>query len=420
MTGLSASHFSALARKRWVYFAAGVVGALLLTGAWPAIYASKAYDHFDLGNFFAYAAWVDGHGALYVQVKSDYLLLANLLFAPFRLMATHWNPFHDPLSSFGWIWVTTSWFLFVWTAWIVQRRGRPRTLRLWLAPAPLYFTLFRYDVYLVLLTFAFLFSLDDRKLGQSALWLGLIIALKGYALWLLPCYFTYLWSQRGPRRALTVTALAVVPFAVEHLAVYLYAGVDGVLMPYRMQGSRPCSGESSYAAIAYLFGAPAELFPSWVARTLQAAVALAAASMRPRTFQEWLRASAFAVLGFVFFSTFSAPQYFLWFLPMIILSEDAILPRAASWLSWLSFIEYPLVQFLFGSRTLKAEIVEFLPRRVSVSDLILKYAFPPVVIGLNIVRALIMVTLAWPLLRRRRTAGPGMEASESAARPALD
>jgi hypothetical protein len=382
------------------YLVTGVVGALLLTATWSRVYANKAYDHFDLGNFFAYAAWADGPGSLYVDVYSDYLLLANLLFAPFRLMATRWNPFHDPLQSFGWAWVITAWALYVWTAWIIARRAAPRALRLWLAPAPLYFCLFRYEIYVVLATFAFLFSLEKGRYAASSLWLGMVIALKGYGLFLLPCYAVYLSHQVGARRACALAALAVAPFVAEHVAVLLYAGVRGVLMPYRFQGNRPNSTESIYSAIAYLFLAEAPRIPPRLAQGLQAAIALLAAGLRPRTFQEWLRASALAVLGFVLFSPVSSPQFFLWIVPMIVLVDAPHLRRMLAWLSWLSFVDYPLVQFLFGSTKLKARTVTFLSRQTNVAALVLRYLFPPIVIALNVARVRLVLALGLTFRRR--------------------
>ena len=44
---------------------------------------------------------------------------------------------------------------------------------------------------------------------------------------------------------------------------------------------------------------------------------------------------------------------------MIVLLEETCLHRILSWLSWLSFIDYPLIQFLFGSVKLKAKMVTF-------------------------------------------------------------
>ena len=292
---------SALPRDRRVYTAAGVLGILLITSLWRHIYANKAYDHFDLGNFFAYAAWADQPGSLYVEVYSDYLLLANLLFAPFRLIATHLNPFNDKLMSFGWIWVTTAWVLFVWTAWIVASNARPKMLLLWLAPAPLYFSLFRYEIYIVLLTFGFLLALKKRCFAASSLWLGMVIAVKGYGLFMLPCYLVYLAHELGLRRALTLTALAVSPFVAEHLAVFSYAGIRGVLMPYRFQGNRPNSPESVYNAVSYVVMAHhLPRIPPRMAQALQLTSALVAAGLRPKNFQGWLRCSALAVLGFIF------------------------------------------------------------------------------------------------------------------------
>jgi len=403
-----------LTQDKRLYIAAALLGALFLSLFWSRIYASKAYDVYDLHSYYAYSGWAAGQGRLYVEVTSDYLALPNLLFGACHFVADRLDFFHDGLKNFGWLWVTTAWVLYVWTAWIIATRTKPNAIFLWLAPAPLYFGLFRYEIYLVLLTFGSLFALEKRRFVTSSVFLGVLIAMKGYALCLLPCYFVYLIHLIGFRRATLMVAVACAPFFLENLAVYLYAGTSALTMPYRLQVNRPNQPDSSYSALGYLFGMGVPTVPVPLARALQGLTALGAAATRPKTFASWLLASTFAVLGFIVFFPVGSPQFFMWILPMVCLSELAILRRLFGWLSWLTLLEYPIVQFTFGSRILKTKMISILSRSMSVADFAHDYLFPPVVVLLGSVRVAILAVIG---MRRARAPEPAVKVPETGAAP---
>jgi hypothetical protein len=383
-----------LAQDRRTYWAAAVGGVLLLSIFWPQFYASKIYDRFDLGNYFLYSNWVEpGHGRLYFEVYSDYLLLANLLFAPFHWVARHLPLFDSGLVTFGWLWVTSAWVLFVVTARILAERDVSR-LWLWLSPACVYFTLFRYEIYLVLLSLAFLYTLERGKYLAASLWFGLAIALKGYGLFLLPVYGIYLINQIGFVRAAGFTAVATGPFVLEHLAVFVYGGMEALKAPYVFQANRPTSDESMYRALTLLVGADAWAVPPRLAQIFQVAAALGAAALRPRTFDEWLRAATFATLGFIFFSPVTSPQFFMWLIPMVYLVQAPLLAKGLNILGWVSLINYPIIQYIWGSKLVAA-------RFPAIQSFFLHVMFPGVIIVLNAIRAWI---LGWLLFDARRNA----------------
>jgi hypothetical protein len=392
-----------LTRDRRVYIVAAVLGALFFTLFWSRIYGSKGFDYYDLRSYYNYSGWVDGQGKLYVEVTSDYLLLPNLLFGACRFIANRLDFYHDGLKNFGWLWVTTAWILFVWTAWLIATRTKPSALFLWLSPAPLWFGLFRYEIYIVLLTFGSLFALEKRRFLASSLFLGVLIAMKGYALCLLPCYLVYLFYQIGLRRAVLLVAVTCAPLILENLAVFLYAGKSALTMPYRLQVNRPNGEDSVYSALAYLVGAGVPTVPVPLTRVLQGLAGLGAAAMRPRTFGSWLLASTFAVLGFVVFSAVSSPQFFMWILPMVCLSELALLRRIFGWYSWLTFTEYPVIQFIYGSRVLKTKMISIFSKSMSIADFALRFLLPPIVILLAAAKLAILGVIG---IRRGRAPDP--------------
>jgi hypothetical protein len=177
---------------------------------------------------------------------------------------------------------------------------------------------------------------------QGALWLGLAAALKGYALFLLPSYCVFLVYERGFPLAIKAGLLAISPMLFSLLAVLLFADWEGVLAPFKFHAIRTLNGETIYDAINYLFGTRLIQDPTWIARSLQIGCAIAAAGMRPRTFDELNRAFLFALLGFVFFSIFYSPQFLLWILPLTCFSSSWGMQVLTILFAWLTYLYFPI------------------------------------------------------------------------------
>lgn len=94
----------------------------------------------------------------------------------------------------------------------------------WLAPAPIYFALFRFDLYPALATLMSLFAIRRGAYIEGALWLGVAAAVKGYALFLLPAYCVFMVYQRGFTAAIKVAVLVVTPMILSLLATFAFAG----------------------------------------------------------------------------------------------------------------------------------------------------------------------------------------------------
>ena len=190
------------------------------------------------------------------------------------------------------------------------------------------FCLFRFDLYPAVATLMSLFAIRRTAYIKGALWLGVAIALKGYALGFLPAYCVFIVYQRGFAAAIKVGALAVAPMILSLLVVLTFAGWEGVVAPFSFQALRTLNFESTYAAINYFFSVP--VIPDgsevrWVAQFLQVGCALAAAAMRPRSFHDLIKTFLFALLGFMSFSVFYSPQFVLWILPLICFSDSRVM-----------------------------------------------------------------------------------------------
>src|SRR5262249_41224794 len=136
----------------------------------------------DVHDYFNYATGLLGGGAAYRDVASPYPLLANLLFAMVRLITSLFGG----LDAFVWRWAALAGVAYVMVLDTVMARASSWLATLaWLAPATIYFALLRYDIYPAAATLLALLAIRRDSYLAGAAWLGLAVALKGYALFLL-------------------------------------------------------------------------------------------------------------------------------------------------------------------------------------------------------------------------------------------
>ncbi|OAI47012.1 hypothetical protein AYO44_10425 [Planctomycetaceae bacterium SCGC AG-212-F19] len=303
------------------------------------------FDLHDVRIYHDQSRWVVGEGTLYRDVPSEYPLLANLLFGKCRLGAALLSPLIAEPTAYAWLWLTAAWFVFLAVGHLIATRVRPRAVWAWLAPGALFFALFRYDIYPAATTLLALLALRDDKMLRGACWLGVTVALKGYALFLVPAFLVFMLQTAGGLQALRAGIVAAAPFTCANLAVLLVAGWDGMLFPFRFHAQRFNFGESSYDAFYYLGAFLFEEHPTVGGRLpflLQAGCAILAAAMRPRTFDELIDSFLVALLGFMSFSVFYSPQYILWILPIACFSSSILLHRIAVAYGWLTFLYFPI------------------------------------------------------------------------------
>jgi uncharacterized membrane protein len=333
---LVAAAFAIATLFRWDAFRhAGVLGL------W------KLFDWHDIHVYFLSSGWVAGQGTLYREVPSEYPLLANLLFALVRVISRVVRLATD-YDRFAWTWVTITMALYLGLLHrLVTRYPRPAVL-LWLTPSAIHFSLYRYDVFAVIAALFAVESLRADRLRAAALLLGLVAALKGYSLFLLPAFLYYAWVKRGTREAGLTAVIYVALFALGNLATLAFSGVDGLMYAYRFHATRTFNGESTYDAVTYVFG-PAfrDVFARFprLPLALQALGALLAVAFRPRTHEQLMRAFLFATTMFVSFSVFYSPQFVLWLVPFVAEWTMPVVSWLVVALSWVTFAYFPVAFF---------------------------------------------------------------------------
>ncbi len=305
-------------------------------------FVKLVFDTWDLNVYFNSAAWVHEGGRLYREVPSEYPLFANIVFATARVLG---NLLHPGPYGFYVVWMAFGGLTYLIAVNAVITRTTELAALAWIAPAPVYFALYRFDIYPAAATLVAFLATRRMAYFQGATWLGVAIALKGYALFLLPAYCVFVSYQRGFAAAIKVAVLALIPILISLVATFSFAGWEGMLFPFKFHAVRTLNGESTYDAINYLFGPSvfSNIFGTgWLAPFLQIAFAFAAAAKRPRTFDELVNASLFAILGSMLFSVFYSPQFVLWILPLTCFSDSVIILVSTILFSWLTYFYFPI------------------------------------------------------------------------------
>ena len=350
----STGPFRAPAIRVVAWLVAALLPPILLVGQWDAVQAWRPLgiqgivDGHDIAVYFASSHWVTGAGVLYQGVPSEYPLLANILFAALRVVADWLRPETAPSASFEFVWVVLGWWTWLAGLAVLRRTVRGRAIWLWLTPATLYFSLFRFDAFPVLAT---LVALTEARAGRprsAAAWLGIAIALKGYALYVLPAFLVWAWLGWGRRRSIEAVVIALGPLVASLAIAFALGGFDAMLYPYRFQAIRGPNGQSTWDMLRLVTTVPfvdlVRRFPI-LPTVLQVAGALLAAGLRPRTFEGLVRSFVVAVGSFVTFSVFYSPQFFLWFVPAAALSDSVVLEAAVLTLGWITVAYFPLLYF---------------------------------------------------------------------------
>lgn len=334
--------------------AIGVLPPLLLAAHWDAI---RTWEPFgihafvgtsDMDVYFRESRWVAGGPALYSGLPSEYPLLANILFAIVRVVSDGWHPQATAMVSYEATWVALGWWMWLAVLYVLWRNAPRRAVWLWLTPASLYFTLFRFDAFPVACTLVALLAAREGRLRWAALALGVAIGLKGYALFAVPAFAVWIWKNRGWREATVDATLAVAPLAISMVVVLALGGVTAMLYPFRWQAIRGPNGQSTWDMVALLtrgLGTSIVRHLPLLPFVLQVASGLVAAALRPRTFEQFLRAFVVAIGGFVTFSVFYSPQFALWFVPPVALSESLALVLSAIALQWVTIVYFPLAYY---------------------------------------------------------------------------
>jgi hypothetical protein len=349
----------------YLYLVLAIAAAYLLyfsLGVAPSPYSVRfffdryLFDPDDLSVYFKSSAWAVGKGKLYLDVPSEYPVLANLVFGSIRFLSSKIRLLSSDFYNFSLMWIVCASVPISCFLSALQNRKVDRGswfALLLLVPAAIYFSLFRFDIYPALFSFWGLDHLRERKWNIGALLLGVCIALKGYALILVPSFFVFCWCQIGLGPALVAVVVMLSPTLVSNFAVFVWGGKEALLAPYKLQLFRGFNGESSFDSLFFIgsrLGISAtsiatmksSLLEHQIPKLIQSAIAMGACFFRPARFESFVNAAFLSVLGFMAFSSFYSPQFVLWLIPFLLFTRDRALLSLGVLLAFCTYIYFPV------------------------------------------------------------------------------
>ena len=296
-------------------------------------------DRHDIGVYFRSSAWAVGGGTLYVDVPSEYPLAANLIFGTLRFLASLLAPPEGQEGAFTLLWILAGLAVLAGCLRLVIRESEPGVSLLWLLPAVIYFAALRFDIYPAFTLLLSLAAMRRQRWLRSAGWLGAAIALKGFALFLVPCMAIFVCHRAGRRAALICSAASLVPYAAMTLITLLISDLDGLLSSYLFHVRRSFNGESLWDGLNLRF--LVLWFPGLPA-LLTLCFSIGAAGLRPRSFDRLVDACLVAVVGFTVSTVFYSPQFCLWILAIASFSQRRRILLLVFWLCLLTYFYFPI------------------------------------------------------------------------------
>ncbi len=301
-------------------------------------------DDFDRRLYIQYGAWLRYRRVPYLEIKSEYPQVATYLFGLPHLVATHPRAKRLAFSAMAlcfWLALVAA------TSASLAALGKPRAWVLALClPASLYFAANRFDVMAAaFVSFGMLLLVHTRPCA-AMMFLAFAVLTKWYPAVLAPLMLRHWWVRRG-RLPWAEAATGAGVLALFMGQTLLWAGVDGLLMPYRIQLAADGNAESFYSLLRTFGLGAAAWKPGFLA--LQFSAFALPAFARLETRQQLLDAGALAVMIFMCFANFYSPQWLLWVAPLLVLGARAradILVVAA--FDLLTYIYFPLAYDLYG------------------------------------------------------------------------
>ena len=332
------------------------------------------FDPHDIRVYFQSSSWIIGEGKLYSEVSSEYPLAANFLFGVCRLISNTFKN-SDPFLSFSVLWSffgLTAWFYT--TKLVNEIVSNNQILKIcWLLPATIYFSIYRYDIFPALFFVLSICDLREKKLMKSAVFLGIAISLKGYALFTLPSFAFYLNHNYGFKKTIKFIFISVLPLVMLNITTFLLLGKEALEAPYKYHLVRTFNGQSTCDALNLKF--LVKRFP-FLPQFFVGITSILGFLRKPRNLNELAESSLIAITGFVSSLIFYSPQFCLWILSSATFIKKKRTLFIICTLCFLSFIYFPITYDMRNTHILNFFIYKMVVlsvtglRIILISDLI--------------------------------------------------
>lgn len=309
-------------------------------------------DDYEMQIFYRRSEWVESGAVPYSKAQfEEYPPLGMLFLAAPRLLGGDQLAYTATLQGalavlFG--------LLVAVTGSLLRRLGRPRRLlALFLLPAFLYFSLWRFDLFPALLVAAALLAVTRERYGLALLALWASVMAKIYPVLFIVPFTLYLLprlSSKAVRRRLLIAALVAAGLTAAVIVVAYLKDVRPITSVLKLHLSRPFEA-----------GSLRELFDRWLwalpltaqeSRLLIAipcfilqfvAVPLLIVRASVRDIPALVRACVFVLVPFMAFGSFFSQQWIIWLAPLVVLvGRRAELALLAA-LDLLLFLQFPVL-----------------------------------------------------------------------------
>lgn len=315
-------------------------------------------DEADLRTYFERGLWLPRGQVPYRDVLSEYPQIPTYMFGMFQIPALGEQNEESAYRKFS---STLSFMMLVVLFALVNQiynllpNAKYRAFLL-LLPAPLYFTINRFDVlpaYLCLVSFL---MIENQRWEVAGLILGIAAMTKWYPILLLPAFVTYCYYVTGRFNWRMILIFSITCFLIT-LPTLLTGGIDALLVPYRFQGIR---GLETLSVPAFVNDWVIHRFKTTFAERyyvigflfLQVIAGLIAVFARPDKIEKLLQWCILIITLFVLFSRIYSPQWCLWILPFLILDSRTRFDVAViAFYGVITYIAFPVFYDLFGRMT---------------------------------------------------------------------
>jgi len=305
---------------------------------------------YDIKVYWASSDWIIGDKTLYINLPSEYPLFANFIFAICRLISWPLKNLIGDFNSFALSWYLMGISTLFITLKLIRNFIRNNIIikLCWITPVIILFSGIRYDIYPVLFFILCLINLKNERLFIAAICLSISICLKGYALFALPSFIYYLYTNFGIKKTFYFVLTSISLFAISNLSILLILGKDALLFPYKYHAERTFNGQSSWDALRltglvnYLPG-----LPTFSAISFSVIGFL----RKPKNFSEFIDSCVIAITGFSSSLVFYSPQFCFWTLSCATFSNNKRTCFLTLIFCLMTYIYYPLASVYYAAGT---------------------------------------------------------------------
>ena len=203
-----------------------------------------AFDSYSTGTtlavYFKSSRWIFGEG--HSLSRRRVRIPASREFGIRDLALALASALNRDRQTFEYVWVVAAGLIYLYALFRVAGETSWLATLAWLGPARIYLALFRFDIYPAA---AMLLAMMANRRGayiEGAIWIGIAAALKGFALFLGPAFFVFIFYQRGLKAAIYCTGIVMAPTLLSLLVTLIFAGWEGTLAPFELQVGRNFNG----------------------------------------------------------------------------------------------------------------------------------------------------------------------------------